>query len=330
MEGSLVFSLIAFLTLFSVALVAKATLYGPLFFLPVASLVLYILFFTTTNNALLDNMIGGWTATVTLYAPDYLVLTTDVQQELHRSDQQPFASVLEELAGRTNLLEHYHRLLLFDAGCALNGLNPAFTSRTSTTLYGFKWRFLSLLGLVMGAYSALNIQHCLLLFVTGELDAPALFGRPEDAYTIQRFWGKTWHQCLRKFLLSHGHFLAYRVLRPRRKSYEAFAVQLHTAFLISGFLHQLQEYSVTRRWAHGSMLFFYSQVGAISLEQGIITVGKRLHFPVIAGRLVGYFWVLGWFTFILSLWLDPMTRAGMFVVNPDKTVTVLVWNLIIG
>lgn len=118
------------------------------------------------------------------------------------------------------------------------------------------------------------------------------------------------------------------MLRLRRKSYESFAVQLHTAFLISGFLHQLQEYSVTRRWAHGSMLFFYSQVGAISLEQGIITVGKRLHFPDIVGRLVGYFWVLGWFTFILPLWLDPMTRAGMFVVHPNKTITVLVWNLV--
>ncbi|SJK98670.1 uncharacterized protein ARMOST_01939 [Armillaria ostoyae] len=363
MEGSLVFSLIAFLTLFFVALAAEPTVYRPLFFLPIASLALYILFFTTTSNALLDSIIGGWTATVTLYASDYLILTTDVQQELHKCDQQvgrisekPFLARLKWAVALCfsprgvgwahqplgALPPRIHQstgrlwmkiglcLLLLDAGCALNGLNPAFTSRTSITLYGFKWRFLGLLGFIMGTFSALNIQHCLLLLVTGERDAPALFGRLADAYTIQRFWGKTWHQCLRKFLLSHGHFLAYRALHLRRGSYEAFAVQLHSAFLISGFLHQLQEYSVTRRWAHSSLLFFYSQVGAISLEQGIITVGKRLRFPAVLGRRVGYFWVLGWFTFILPLWLDPMTRAGMFVVNPNKTVTFLVWNLLTG
>ncbi|KAK0470533.1 membrane bound O-acyl transferase family-domain-containing protein [Armillaria novae-zelandiae] len=363
MEGSLVFSLIAFLTLFFFALAAKITVYRPLFFLLIASLALYILFFTTTNNALLDSMIGGWTATVTLYASDYLVLTTDVQQELHKSDQQvgriseaPFQTRLKwavalcfsprgvgwahQSVGTLppRIYQSTRRiwmkiglcLLLLDAGCALNGVNPAFTSRTSITLYGFKWRFLSLLGFMMGTFSALNIQHCFFLLVTGERDAPTLFGRLEDAYTVQRFWGKTWHQCLRKFLLSHGHFLAYRVLRLRRGSFQAFVVQLHTAFLISGFLHQLQEYSVTRQWAHGSIIFFYSQAGAISLEHGIITVGKRLYFPAIFGRLVGYFWVLGWFTFILPLWLDPMTRAGMFVVNPNKTVTFLVWKLLIG
>ncbi|KAK0449790.1 membrane bound O-acyl transferase family-domain-containing protein [Desarmillaria tabescens] len=363
MEGGLVPSLITFLTLFSVALAIEPTAYRTLFFLPIASLAIYIVFFTTTSNALLDSTISGWTITVTLYASDYLVLTTDVQQELHKCDQQagqisdkPFLARLQWAAAlcfsprgvgwahqpagalppRTHQSAHQIWLkiglclLLLDAGCALNGSNPAFANRESIAMYGVKWRFFSLLGFGMGTLSVLNIQHFFLLLVTGERDTPALFGRLEDAYTVQRFWGKTWHQCLRKFLLSHGHFVAYRVLRLRHGSYEAFAVQVHSAFLISGLLHQLQEYSVTRQWAHGSMLFFYSQVGAISLEQRVIVVGKKLNFPAILGRGVGYCWVLGWFTFILPFWLDPMTRTGMFVVNPNKTVTFLVWSLLTG
>ncbi|KAK0203517.1 hypothetical protein DFS33DRAFT_1260838 [Desarmillaria ectypa] len=366
MEGGLVPSLIAFLTLFFVALAIEPTAYRPLFFLPISSLSLYIVFCTTTSNALLDSTIGGWTTTVTLYASDYMVLTADVQRELHKCDQksgriseksflarlkwaaalcfsprgvgwahQPLGKLpprTYQSAGQLWLKIGLY-LLLLDASCALNGSNPVFASRESITSREVKWRFLSLLGFGMGILPVLNIQHCFLLLVTGKRDTPALFGRLADAYTVQRFWGHTWHQLIFPplwFLLSHGHFLAYRVLRLRRGSYEAFAIQLHSAFLISGLLHQLQEYSVTRQWAHGSMLFFYSEVGAISLEQGIIAVGKRMHLPAILVRGVGYCWVLGWFTFILPFWLDPMTRAGMFVANPNRTLTFLVWNLLIG
>ncbi|KAG7448845.1 uncharacterized protein BT62DRAFT_730563 [Guyanagaster necrorhizus] len=218
MEGRLVLSLIALLALFLVALAVEPTAYRSLFFFPTATLALYIVFFTTTSNALLDSSIGGWSTTIVLYASDYLVLTTDVQRELRKCDQQAgriskksFLARLKWAAAlcfslgwaqpaavlppctRQSVTQLWLKvglcLLLLDAGSALNGLNPAFVNRESITLYGVKRRFLSLLGFGTGTVSVLNIQHCLLFLVTGERVTSALFGRLADGYTVQRFWG---------------------------------------------------------------------------------------------------------------------------------------------
>ncbi|KAF8993368.1 membrane bound O-acyl transferase family-domain-containing protein [Cyathus striatus] len=146
--------------------------------------------------------------------------------------------------------------------------------------------------------------------LTDPSEWPPVLGRWSDAYTVRRFWGRTWHQCLRRIFSSHGDFVAYRLLRLEKGTSLGTNVQRYAAFGLSGLLHAIGDYGMFRsRFSElsGSMTFFLLQATAIMLEQEI---GKLL--GVKAGkwtRRMGYVWTFCWFVLTFPPWTDPQLRV---------------------
>ncbi|KAF8910299.1 membrane bound O-acyl transferase family-domain-containing protein [Mucidula mucida] len=138
-----------------------------------------------------------------------------------------------------------------------------------------------------------------------------LFGYWSDAYTIRRFWGRAWHQCLRRVFSVHGKFIARRLLHAEPGTKTSSYTQLYVAFLSSGLMHLVGERKVGVGWTESNCLvFFLLHAVAITAEDAVIAVGRRA--GIRGGRVVhilGYIWTLMWFYKTLPIWWDPEQRA---------------------
>ncbi|KAE9395793.1 hypothetical protein BT96DRAFT_861658 [Gymnopus androsaceus JB14] len=176
----------------------------------------------------------------------------------------------------------------------------------------------------IGAYAGINASYfaCVLVFVgvlgfSEEQDWPPFFGNLTDAYSVRNFWGRTWHQLVRRFCVSPGRKLN-QMLGIAPKSVPAALIQLYLAFFISGIMHSLGDLMLGREYVGASLVFFGIQPLAITFEE-IVKFFLRQYVPdpirVRTGSIVGYFWVVFWFTVTGPFLIDPAIRAGF---NRDR------------
>ncbi|KAK7017724.1 membrane bound O-acyl transferase family-domain-containing protein [Favolaschia claudopus] len=210
----------------------------------------------------------------------------------------------------------------------------------------FPWRVVDLFFFAVINFGGQNLLHTVYSIISVGLgfsdpqDWVNVFGYRGDAYTLRRFWGRTWHQFLRRWVLTHGKFLA-RTLGLRKGTNASAYTQLYTAFLLSALLHVLSDYMVHRSlapWASGSLRFFLLQPLAITVEDFVLFVGRKMglgregkrDIRLLGGwismvRVLGYVWVTGWFVCTYSRWWSPMIRGGMV----EKTLN-LKWSVVLG
>lgn len=87
--------------------------------------------------------------------------------------------------------------------------------------------------------------------------------------------------------------------------------QLYTAFLLSGFIHSIADVMVDWKYACRSMPFFLMQAVAITGEDAIIALARKLSIPPSgASRMVGYIWVFLWGAYSFSMYRDLALEAG--------------------
>lgn len=117
-----------------------------------------------------------------------------------------------------------------------------------------------------------------------------------------------------QFLSAHGKFVARRVLHFKAGTNASAYAQLYTAFFLSGAMHCTGEHIIGLPWANsGCMRFFLLQALAITVEDGVTAVGRRL--GIQSGqrfRVLGYAWVVAWFYCTLAMWFDPMGSQGLW------------------
>ncbi|KAL1614590.1 hypothetical protein SLS54_009655 [Diplodia seriata] len=77
------------------------------------------------------------------------------------------------------------------------------------------WLSTALLNLVMSNAVAIA---CVLTRLSSPKDCPPLYGPIREAYTIRRFWGNFWHQCLRCGLTGHADAIVDAALPAKRSS----------------------------------------------------------------------------------------------------------------
>ncbi|KAF7335265.1 hypothetical protein MSAN_02337200 [Mycena sanguinolenta] len=105
----------------------------------------------------------------------------------------------------------------------------------------------------------------------------------------------------------------FSVFTPGSGSAASAYRQPYIAFLISGIMHYLPEYMALRHWGGGALLFFLMQAVAISFEECVQGVGRRLGLSASwRWKVVGYLWVWSWFAFCLPVWQDPPLHKGIF------------------
>ncbi|KAH9840645.1 membrane bound O-acyl transferase family-domain-containing protein [Rhodofomes roseus] len=165
-------------------------------------------------------------------------------------------------------------------------------------------RFSSLVGL-LALENSLAAATSVALGMSLPREWPDIYGRWSDAYTVRRFWGRTYHQLLRRLTASCGKACCHALgLRPgtRASSY----TQLYIGFAVSGFLHCGGDLMVSPYLFGTSFPFFMSQAVAITLEDAVIgavrTSGMKV--PIRVAHLAGYLWAITWLCISAPLYVN--------------------------
>ena len=122
-----------------------------------------------------------------------------------------------------------------------------------------------------------------------------------------------------------GRFVANKVLKvPRGTNWSSY-IQLYIAFFLSGLLHSAGDFMFERRLVYRSFKFFLLQAVAITFEDFVIYITKRLlrqrGVELKPGkvdessvgavvRVIGYCWVTLWFCLALPVWADGPSAVG--------------------
>ncbi|GJE93178.1 membrane bound O-acyl transferase family-domain-containing protein [Phanerochaete sordida] len=240
-------------------------------------------------------------------------------QEIHHVPPRPTHTRLGFVVCRA--LRTLWHVLLADIAQTYIDLNPIFSlpehSFVSLRSQGTIWTMLSVVAYMTRAYCMLNIPYNFLAVVAVVLRVsepkywPVPFGRWKDAYTVRRFWGRVWHQQLRRVSSGIGRYVA-RALGCVPGTWLSSHVQLFVGFTVSGLSHVPGDTMVDPKWTGSSFLFFPLQAMAITAEDFVIALGKRLGIrDTLWVRLAGYTWTLAWFTCSVPIFIDWAVQAGL-------------------
>ncbi|KAK7060432.1 hypothetical protein VNI00_001197 [Paramarasmius palmivorus] len=139
---------------------------------------------------------------------------------------------------------------------------------------------------------------------------PDNFGKLSDAYTLRNFWGKVWHQNLRRLFTPVSAWIL-QVFRISKGTNASSYVQLYTAFILSGLVHSTGDAFVAWRFAGTSLPYFLSQALAITMEDMILALARRVGCkPSPWTYFVGYCWVFVWGAYSFSTYRDLSVKAG--------------------
>ncbi|KAF8800800.1 hypothetical protein BYT27DRAFT_7262640 [Phlegmacium glaucopus] len=303
-----------------------------LFFVAIASLCIYMVFFCASSDPLADYYSMASIPGNFFISLDYILLRK-YQRELQPSGQKPLSGMplKERLWWATNLsgnprgIGWTHEPTLhipprpsstrgkfilsqsmwlvvyffqFDITNIFISENPCFaTGGPSLTAFGWLWRSTAWL-YVSSTHSMMSmfyIAYSIISVAVGisePRDWPHLFGSPLDSYTVRNCWGRVWHQLLRKVVTGHANSISKRL--SLRKSTFTTRFKLFIAFSVSGLIHQTAEYILYQKWDGHSMEFFLLQAVAITGEDIIVELAARVGFSSKSNRF---------FKFIGFLWV---------------------------
>ncbi|KAI9056295.1 hypothetical protein FKP32DRAFT_1585741 [Trametes sanguinea] len=220
---------------------------------------------------------------------------------------------------RSRILRTAHTVLLLDLAQSYLRLQPFFpylgTEAFPGGLRGFAVGFLCRLAWYTRSYAMVKVACDVLaivcvatgLFNGNPADWRPTFGDWSDAYTIRRFWGRTWHQNLRIYFTIAGRSISNALGFKRGTNASAYT-QLYTGFALSGIMHVWGDVMLGSPYVGKSMNFFLANACAITVEDAVIAVGRRVlgqqRGPTKWMIRFGYLWVIAWFYMVGPLYVD--------------------------
>ncbi|KAF8993317.1 membrane bound O-acyl transferase family-domain-containing protein [Cyathus striatus] len=152
-------------------------------------------------------------------------------------------------------------------------------------------------------------------------DWPALFGLWPNTKSMRTFWGRSWHQCMRRSIQPHSKFLTSKILCLPPKSLLSKYIELGSCFFLSGVFHVIAEWLVSRNLstalAHLNLFFYLT--GAIILEDFVIFLGKKIGINKVP-TIVSYLWVLWWMTVCSRRGIETVVKVNNYRVAPEVSV----------
>ncbi|KAF8876315.1 membrane bound O-acyl transferase family-domain-containing protein [Infundibulicybe gibba] len=299
------------IVLFS-AVVAKSARLRPILFTILLLLYGYIVFVRREHiDPVSDYHIGLFTSIFLARASDFILLT-NAQYSLYQQKQSQPASqmtfarrsrwaldLILNLRGigwsfeaphldhstlqrweyvRSRLLRLVMYFLLNDLACFHNHHSRAwnvfmFWATVSTSML-MHHTFMSVIAVASG--------------LSQPEDWPEYFGRWLKIDSVRSFWGRTWHQILRRPLTAHGRWLSQEVLQFPKGSVGSSYTQLYVSFCLSGLIHAAGDWKMAHNAesAKLNVQYFTLQAVAITLEDAFFGLAKRWGFPR-ASRLIG-------------------------------------------
>ena len=131
-------------------------------------------------------------------------------------------------------------------------------------------------------------------------------------------------------LVGFGRLVANKFLKFPRGTNRSSYTQLYVVFFLSGLVHFGGDFIVEKRMIYGSFKFSLLQAAAITLEDFVIYIAKRLlrwggielkprgvneSFAEVVLRVIGYCWVTLWFCWTLPIRLDELSALGLGVTD---------------
>ncbi|KAJ6087134.1 hypothetical protein N7467_006048 [Penicillium canescens] len=156
-------------------------------------------------------------------------------------------------------------------------------------------------------------------------DWPPAWGRMGDAFTLRDFWGKFWHQFMRRPFTSISNFVSRDVLKLTRSSLLERYTNISIVFLVSAIFHVIVDIlqSIPTEKS-GSIPFYLAFVLGIMLEDGVQELWKHLqprNEPEMEAkrstkevvplwkRSIGLVWVMLWLGVTSTWYFTPMIQA---------------------
>ncbi|KAK0463766.1 membrane bound O-acyl transferase family-domain-containing protein, partial [Desarmillaria tabescens] len=183
-------------------------------------------------------------------------------------------------------------------------------------------------------YAGVRIQYYFISAISVALglstaaDWPDPYGRWSDAYTVRKFWGRTWHQMMRRMgafcysckqILNNEQYLSpigkvvVQASGFEKGTWISSFTQLSVGFFVSGAMHSFGDAMVGRKHFGASFPFFIVQVVAIVAEDFVIDLtgrlGKRPSTKV--SYIISFAWVFSWSVISFPLYIDWAVRAGL-------------------
>ncbi|KAI9651498.1 MAG: hypothetical protein M1831_004669 [Alyxoria varia] len=152
------------------------------------------------------------------------------------------------------------------------------------------------------------------------------FGALSDARSVRLFWGKFWHQVLRRLLSSPATFMAGQILGLRRGSLSYRYAHLFAVFTFSGLFHILPHIAMgmPSTVGMGALRFFVTQACGIAFEDAVVWAYGRLLarlararakdandnagvVRLLLERSVGYVWTAMFLVWSAPAWAYPVS-----------------------
>ncbi|TFY61676.1 hypothetical protein EVJ58_g4371 [Rhodofomes roseus] len=189
-------------------------------------------------------------------------------------------------------------------------------------------RLCSLVGMIAMQYSLLAAIFVAFGFSLPR-DWPDIYGRWSDTYTVRRFWGRTYHQMLRRLTAGIGKaFCCALGLRPG--TWASSYTQLYAGFAISGLIHCGGDLMVDPSLFGASFPFYILQAVAITFEDAIIGIVRRsgVKVPRLLAHLIGYTWAISWLCICAPWSVNWSLKSG--IVFTDRIPLSLIDRVIPG
>ena len=153
----------------------------------------------------------------------------------------------------------------------------------------------------------------------GPADWPPMFGSWVDAWTVRRFWSKTWHQMMRTVAEPPVYWVLHDLLGIRKGTYLSNYGKVFGAFFVAYAIHGYG--SNMAGGSHvGDWNYFMSQAVAIWVEETVLRLANTLGIRQVLGdrlaRFIGYVWTGTFSLYSFMLWNDWAAAAGALTVNP--------------
>ncbi|EPQ55828.1 hypothetical protein GLOTRDRAFT_105750 [Gloeophyllum trabeum ATCC 11539] len=214
--------------------------------------------------------------------------------------------------------------LLVDLAQTYVKSNPYYTDPTPYTSpftsQGYTGRVVNIVAWMTLPYGTMNMNYaalsavCVALGLSEPRYWPDLFGAWSDSYTVRRFWGRTWHQLMRRYISSIGKFFVY-LFGFKKGTNGSSYTQLYVGFTVSGLVHMGGDTMVGKEYLGASFHFFIAQAMAITAEDAVIATARRAaldrFFPQSVARLIGYAWTFLWFSLSTAWYIQWAVDAGM-------------------
>ncbi|KAF4633757.1 hypothetical protein G7Y89_g4360 [Cudoniella acicularis] len=160
----------------------------------------------------------------------------------------------------------------------------------------------------ISSYYSMNMQYSLFAALTvicglyTPQDWPPLMGRLKDVSSVRDFWGRFWHQLLRRKLTLPYNFLTSFV-PIKHGTFISRYLQLFLAFFASAAIHHVGALNLPNSTVQNNryqLLFFLSQPVAILFEDLVIYLGEQAGIKSSwKTKLLGKAWTMVWFSLIL-------------------------------